>query len=79
MTCIEDYNCVLSLSCVYADDNFTCAGDKMDFATFVFVAAFQFEEATPQTHNSLHPCLLLNSCCCNIKQSQTDNSNSMDT
>jgi hypothetical protein len=69
---------VLSLSCVYAD-NKTCAGDKMDFARFVFVAAFQSEEATPQTHNySLHP-YLLNSCCCNIKQSQTDNGNSTDT
>jgi hypothetical protein len=55
---------VLSLSCVYAD-NKTCAGDKMDFARLVFVAAFQSEEATPETH-SLHPCLL-NSCCCNIK------------
>ncbi len=64
MTYIEDYNMsVLSLSCVYAD-NKTCAGDKMDFARFVSVAAFQSEEATPQTHNSLRPCLL-NSCCCN--------------
>jgi hypothetical protein len=42
---------VLSLSCVYAD-NKTCAGDKMDFARFVFVAAFQSEEATPQTHTA---------------------------
>jgi hypothetical protein len=51
----------------------------MDFARFVFVAAFESEEATPQTHNySLHP-YLLNSCCCNIKQSQTDNGNSTDT